>query len=200
MSPICPFCCSSRHVGAHAGCWDGAQLCSRCHCTHLPHPAAAATPLPPPVPAQIDFNLLGMGHLKLQRALFREPLPDTAPLLSPGWGDDALPAVQVSSGQWATQSSAHPCCGPLFLLLLGPEGRLMWGRVRLCLTPLPSCCAEVKEVAVKSLTWNPDAGQFLQARSKIRQFSHGPVCNNSGMRGLQVCQCTSGLYTTLYLS
>lgn len=36
--------------------------------------------LPPPSPPpQIDFNLLGMGHLELSHALFRDPLPAQPP-------------------------------------------------------------------------------------------------------------------------
>ncbi len=39
---------------------------------------------------QMDFNLLGMGHVNLSQAVFREPLPPTVPLLRPGWEDSSL--------------------------------------------------------------------------------------------------------------
>lgn len=54
---------------------------------------ACACPCPCPhvhLPVQMDFNLLGMGHIRMGRALFRPPLPPRYPMHRPGWdaGDE----------------------------------------------------------------------------------------------------------------
>lgn len=45
--------------------------------------------------AQIDFNLYGMGQLRLGNALFRHPLPE-GPHLRQGWADS--PNLHLSEG------------------------------------------------------------------------------------------------------
>ena len=35
--------------------------------------------------AQIDFNLYGMGHVRLSKAKFRPPVPDAQSVHRPGW-------------------------------------------------------------------------------------------------------------------
>ena len=54
-----------------------------------------------PPRAQIDFNLLGMGHIELARVLFRDPLPSSAqlPSLPAGAGAGAAPATPATPAQ-----------------------------------------------------------------------------------------------------
>ena len=47
---------------------------------------------------QIDFNLFGMGQLRLGNALFRHPLPE-GPHLRQGWAES--PNLYISEGMCA---------------------------------------------------------------------------------------------------
>lgn len=60
---------------------------------------------------QIDFNLLGMGHLKLSKVLFRDPVPDNARQHSQqsGWPAEVsmiqFEDEQLASGGWVHSGS-----------------------------------------------------------------------------------------------
>jgi len=72
-------------LGAGRGCWIAGALCTPQSLSVPTHPLIHPTPQPPQpttTPYQIDFNLLGMGHLELSRLLFRDPLPP-APATQP---------------------------------------------------------------------------------------------------------------------
>ena len=75
-----------------------AELCNQSHdafphslvksCMQsIKHGVGLLTPvIVPALPAQIDFNLYGMGQLRLGNALFRHPVPE-GPHLRHGWAD-----------------------------------------------------------------------------------------------------------------
>lgn len=52
------------------------------------------------LPAQIDFNLYGMGQLRLGNALFRHPIPE-GPHLRHGWADSPNLYVPEGNGFYA---------------------------------------------------------------------------------------------------
>jgi hypothetical protein len=55
---------------------------------------------------QVDYNLLGMGHLQLSHALFRDPVPaNAASRIRPGW--DAPPTVLLPAYGAATLGVAQ---------------------------------------------------------------------------------------------
>jgi hypothetical protein len=56
---------------------------------------------------QIDFNLFGMGYLRLGEVWFRGPVPQTADPKRPGWNQvDSLVHHEVSpSGEFSPQPS-----------------------------------------------------------------------------------------------
>ena len=72
------------------------------------------------VAMQIDFNLYGMGQLRLGNALFRHPLPD-GPHLRQGWAES--PNLYLSEGKCALSSQ---------------QGRRLTGRFH-ALGRLPTC-------------------------------------------------------------
>ena len=66
--------------------------------------------------AQIDFNLYGMGQLRLGNALFRHPLPE-GPHLRQGWADS--PNLHLSEGTpcMPCQSAYINGCAPVLQIL-----------------------------------------------------------------------------------
>jgi hypothetical protein len=68
---------AGRGAAAAAGASGPCRCRARCRAAEAAHVATRSPAPPPPAkpPLQLDFNLQGMGHLRLSKVLFRDPLP-----------------------------------------------------------------------------------------------------------------------------